>query len=100
MAKNLVWSIKAENDLEKIADYLDSHWPEKVTAKFLSSLSNLLNQIATNPKQFPLINKTKRYRKCVINRQNSLYYLETKSDILILRIFDTRQNPKKLKTIP
>ena len=57
----------------------------------------MVYQISINPKQFPLIFKKKKIRKCVMTKHNTLFYRENKDNIDILRIFDNRQDPKKLK---
>lgn len=97
MPKNVVWSPLSEKDLELLLDYLHTAWNEQIVHQFLDELDILINQIAKNPQQFPLAHKKKKVRKCVISKQNSLFYRETKDQIEILRLFDTRQHPQKLK---
>lgn len=96
MANQIVWSPLAENDLLQILDYLQENWNEEVTITFLEIIENLISQIGKNPKQFPLINKGKQIRKCVLTKHNTLFYRYSKNTIAILRIFDSRQNPDKL----
>jgi plasmid stabilization system protein ParE len=97
MSKPIIWSPLAENDFESILDYLQIHWENKVVSDFIVITEGVISQIATNPTQFPLINKKKQVRKCVITKHNTLFYRNRKDYIDILRIFDTRQDPHKLK---
>jgi len=97
MSKPIIWSPLAENDFESILDYLQIHWGNKVVSDFIVITEGVISQIATNPTQFPLINKKKQVRKCVITKHNTLFYRNRKDYIDILRIFDTRQDPHKLK---
>jgi len=75
---------------------LESECSNKISTKFLTFLEQLLNQIATSPKQFPVIYRPLKIRKGVITKHNNLYYINRKSFIEVLRIYDNRQDPKKL----
>ncbi len=54
--------------------------------------------IREQPESFPSSDKIKGLRKCVITKQTTLFYKFDKKQIKIVTIFDTRQNPKKLKS--
>lgn len=97
MSKQIIWSPSSENDFAEILAYLKRRWNNKIAFQFISKTDLLLNQIAKNPTQFPCIHKKLKIRKCVISKQNALYYQLTTHDIQILRIYDTRQNPQNLK---
>jgi plasmid stabilization system protein ParE len=97
MTKQIIWSPLSEKDFARILEYLDKEWDEKVVNQFIEITNNFLEQISINPKQFPLIHKKMKVRKCVITKQNTLFYRDSKQQIDILRIYDTRQDPKKLK---
>jgi len=96
MPKPIYWSPLSEKDFESIIDYLKTNWGDKVVLKFIEITEELINQISINSRQFPVIHKKKRVRKCVITKHNTLFYRDYKSIIHILRIFDTRQNPGKM----
>jgi plasmid stabilization system protein ParE len=97
MSKQIIWSPLSVNDVEKVIEYLQQNWNEKVLSDFLNEIDFLLLQIATHPRQYPIVNKKFKVRKCVISKHNSLFYREKKSHIELLRIFDTRQHPQKIK---
>jgi plasmid stabilization system protein ParE len=96
MHKQIIWSPLSENDFAAILEYLNDNWDEKVTNQFISLTENILEQISINPRQFPVIHKRKKIRKCVLTKHNSLFYRFSKTQIDILRLFDTRQNPNTL----
>ncbi len=96
MPKPIIWSPQADKDLEEILDYLAEEWENSVSMKFLDLVDILLKQIAINPKQFPLINKSLNIRKCVITKHNTLFYRNKRTVIEVVRIYDTRQDPEKL----
>jgi len=96
MSKKVLWSPIAESDLRFTLFYLESNWNNAVVNQYLNKIDYLVNQITTNPEQFPLVNNKKKIRKCVVTKHNTIFYREKDEVIEILRIFDTRQNPKKL----
>lgn len=97
MNKKIIWSSLAENDFVKILEYLQENWEEKVINKFIEKIELVIHQIAINPSQYSIINKSKKIRKCVLSKHNTLFYKVSNQSIDILRIYDTRQNPNNLK---
>jgi plasmid stabilization system protein ParE len=97
MAKQIIWSPSAESDFANILEYLQENWEERVTNQFIDLTEGILAQISINPRQFPLIHKKQKIRKCVITKHNTLFYRESNSQVDLLRIYDTRQDPNTLK---
>ena len=96
MSKQIVWSPLSENDFSGILNYLNKNWGEKIASHFIDLTESFLTQISINPRQFPVIYKKKKIRKCVLTKHNTLYYRNSKFQIDILRIYDTRQDPDNL----
>ncbi len=97
MGKKVIWSLAAEGDLEDVLDFLNKKWSSRIALQFLKKVENVIDLISEDPKLFPLIHKKLGVRKCVLTKQNSLFYRENKRNIEIVRLFDTRQDPSKLK---
>ena len=97
MHRQINWSPSAENDFAEILNYLSINWDNRIVNNFIDRLDKYIGVIDNNPKYFPLINKKLKIRKCVITKQNSLFYRASKDRIELIRLFDTRQNPDKLK---
>ena len=97
MNREIIWSPAAEKDFEIILDYLIERWSENVVSKFINKVDDNINLICEDPKIFSVINKEMKIRKSVITKQNTLFYREIDGKIEIVRLFDTRQEPKKLK---
>lgn len=95
MPKHIVWSPSAESDFANILGYLQENWEERVTNQFIDLTKDILTQISINPRQFPLIHKKEKIRKCVITK-HTLFYRESYSQVEILRIYDTSQDPNTL----
>lgn len=96
MPKQIIWSPLSENDFVSILEYLQENWEPKVAEGFIEITFSSVSQISINPKQFPLIYKNKKIRKCILTKHNTLYYRERKDSVDILRIYDNRQDPKKI----
>ena len=97
MYKKLIWSPLAEKDFVNILEYLQLNWENKVLENFIEITDRMIIQIVLNPKQFPIISKKHKVRKCVLTKHNTLFYKINLQSIHILRIYDTRQDPMKLK---
>jgi plasmid stabilization system protein ParE len=96
-AKPVIWSPLADDDLGQILNYLDKHWGTNVSVSFLDAIDKCLAIIQTSPDAFPVFNTDKSIRRCVVTKHNSLFFKEYNTYIAILRLYDTRQNPEKLK---
>ena len=96
MHKHIVWSPSAERDFANILEYLNENWDRNVANHFFELTEEILGQISINPRQFPVIFNKEKIRKCVVTKHNTLFYRDSKSQIDILRIYDTRQDPDNL----
>ena len=95
--RNVIISKTAENKLNKLFYYLLTNWNEKVKNDFIKKLDKSIYTIQLNPESFPLSNRNQGLYKCVITKQTTLFYRFNSKNIIIVTIFDTRQNPDKLK---
>ncbi len=93
---NYYFSEPARQDLNNLSYYLLNHWSIEVLERIIYELEQLILRIRENPFQFMLISARLGLRKCVLNKQNTVYYKVRENSIEIVRIFDTRQHPDKL----
>lgn len=75
------------------------NWSLKIRDKFISKLTEKIKQISSQPNSCPDSNEFDGLHKCVVTKQTTFYYriLNLSNEIEIITIFDTRQNPDKLK---
>jgi plasmid stabilization system protein ParE len=99
MAKEVVLTPKAEQNFVKIVAYLTSNWELSVTNNFIDRFEHVLILLAEDPGMFQFVDRIKRIQKCLVTKHNILYFKEFDEAIKIITIFDTRQDPKKLKDI-
>ena len=91
------WTDESIQNLENILNYIKSNWTEKEVNNFKSRLSRELKIIQRFPTIFPTSEYNSRLRKAVMSKETSLF-CEFKDDIIYLvSIFDSRQNPMKMK---
>jgi len=93
----VIWTKLADEDLGGILQFLEEGWGDRVANRFLNHTLEIVQLLAHKPQLFPLIQSTLQIRKCVLTKHNTLYFKATTAHILILRIYDTRQDPAKLR---
>jgi len=98
MSRTVIISKLAERKLDKLFEYLIMNWSIKVKNEFVKKLDKSISVIKKQPESFPSSENEKGLRKCVVTKQTTLYYRFDKYKIKVVTIFDTRQNPKKLKS--
>ena len=93
------WYLKAVGDLDKIYDYYLTKSPRVAATlynKFLDAVEMLKTQPYAAPVEQMLIGYSEDYRSLVVGNYKVVYFV--KDDlVLIVQIFDCRQNPIKLK---
>ena len=99
MALEIEWTSEAERNLTAILDYLEQKWSNREISNFAKKLESSLQHISQHPAIFPLYDKEKNVRRCVLSPQTTIYYHEVPFEhkIVIITLFDNRQNPEKLK---
>jgi len=97
MSRKAILSPKAKHNLEALLNYLKEEWSEKVKQAFISKFDKALQQVIAYPQSCPESKEIKGAHKKVVSKQTSFYYRITKQEIQIVILFDTRQDPDKLK---
>lgn len=97
MAKKIRWTNKALKSFSGIISYLQNDWSEKVAVNFELKLRYKLEILADYPFAGSISEIKPGYNKYVITKHNTLYYRVKKDEIIVLNIYDTRQNPQKIK---
>ena len=98
MAKQVIWSRKAQNDQNEILQYWRSRNKSNAYSKKLRALFNTaVKLIAIHPK----IGRPSHllYKRTKIVSNYIIIYRETETQIEILTIRDTRRNPDALKDL-
>lgn len=88
----IVWSTKAASDLKNIIEFWNSkNKSTTYSKKLILLIQNKLKQISENP--FSGINTDLHNVRSILFENYYLHYSFTSNKILVLRIWDVRQNP-------
>ena len=98
MVKQVIWSLRAQTDRQHILKY----WTQRNKSNTYSKkLNQLFKEAVKIIKDFPQIGKQTddQNTRIKIVRDYLIIYEETESQICILTIWDSRQDPDKLVKI-
>ena len=92
-------SIDAQKKTKLLLEYLETKWSVRVRIEFAKKLYDSLKIIRSNPEIFPKSTRNKKLYKCVVTKQTTVFYNFTNKRVNVVALFDTRQNPSKIKKI-
>jgi plasmid stabilization system protein ParE len=95
MAYQIIIKKRFTNNVQKVLVYLEKAWSHKVAADFLIKIDRRIELLSKQPYVGALSSKVKDVRGLLITRHNKLYYTIKNDKVIILNMYDTRQNPKK-----
>jgi plasmid stabilization system protein ParE len=97
--REIIMSSKAEKKTAALFEYLELKWSERVRIVFAKKLYKATKVIQSHPESFPKSEVNPNQHFCVVTKQTTIYYKFNDKQIRILSIFDTRQNPTRIKKI-
>jgi plasmid stabilization system protein ParE len=95
--RQIRWSDRATDENENLSTYLLSEWGVEITIRVRNLIDDAATRIHRTPEQFPIFLKSMKVRRCVVSPQTSIFFKVYKKEIVIMSIFDNRQNPRKRK---
>ena len=98
MIRKVSLSKRTETKLAKLLNYLEAEWSVKVKSDFIRKLDKSLSKIVQFPESFPKTDIIRGLHKCVVTKQTTIFYKHDDKKIYVVALFDTRQNPKKIKS--
>lgn len=98
MAKQVIWSNKAKNDLFEILEYWHKRNKSKVYSnKLFLLISEAIEKLTSQQTPRRLTKFDEVYVKII--RDYKIFFKEDNTSLYIITIWDTRQNPEKLEKI-
>ncbi|MCW3108889.1 MAG: hypothetical protein JWQ09_3395 [Segetibacter sp.] len=97
MALQIEWTPNALQDYEQVVNYLIKKWSINTAMDFVNRVEARVYNLSTFPNLGIASIKEPSIRSILITKHNRLYYQVHSTKIVILNIFDTRQNPQKNK---
>ena len=95
--RDIVLSKLAAIKLDKLLNYLESEWSERVKNNYVEKFDQIANQLRTFSEIGQETELVKGLRRLVITKQTTIYYRYDNKHVKIATIFDTRMDPKKIK---
>jgi plasmid stabilization system protein ParE len=102
MSFQIIWSDQAELQLDKIFEYYSENVGIRVATNLLRKIIGEPNKLLVNPeitqREESLLDRENEYRYLVYKSYKIIYSVDTKAkQIKIADVFDSRQNPIKIK---
>ncbi|MDP2685746.1 MAG: type II toxin-antitoxin system RelE/ParE family toxin [Aequorivita sp.] len=102
MVFKIVWSAFAETQLDEIYEYYEKKASSKIAKKLLKGIINESKKLVKTPQigqeEELLIPRRIHYRYLVYKNYKLIYSVDADNGFVkIADVFDTRQNPPKLK---
>ncbi len=96
------WTRFAEDKLDDIYDYYESKAGKRIARKLISGIIDKTIGLDKNPhigqKEELLSDRPQKFRYLVFKNYKIIYLIsQNKNQIDIVNVFDTRQNPLKIK---
>lgn len=95
MALEIKWTKRADQQFDKIIEYLLHEWGDRVASSFIKGVYDFLDLLSEHPRIGSIENIEKEIRGFTILKQINIFYSFDKNRITVLNFFDNRQNPKK-----
>lgn len=92
---SIVWTPVALKSLRETISFLNLKWNTQTVDTFINLLDERIQLLMSNPELAPKIGKSE-IRKLLIHPTISLYYKLNQDFLMILLIWDNRQNPDDL----
>ena len=102
MTFQIIWSDQSEIQLDKIFEYYSENVSVRVAANLLRKIIEEPNKLLTDPeisqREELLLDRENEYRYLICKSYKIIYSVDLKArQIKIADVFDSRQNPDKIK---
>ncbi|MFA5620322.1 MAG: type II toxin-antitoxin system RelE/ParE family toxin [Weeksellaceae bacterium] len=95
MEIEIIWTKRAENELDKTLDYLKKEWTKKEILRLEQNIKEFIERIQLQPDIYPTTTKYKRLHKGMVDENNYIVYriYPRKKQIIIVNFRDAKQKP-------
>jgi plasmid stabilization system protein ParE len=95
VAKKVVWTKRASRKFDGIIEYLEEDWNENVVRAFVLRTEKILELLSNNPELGTVENSERGIYGFRLTKHNRLFYRFDDQRLIVLNLFDNRQNPKR-----
>ena len=98
MSYTVNWTKESETTFNENIEYLSKSWDLQSINNFLDRVDEVVENIKSNPKLYPIYIKSDKVHKCVVNRHITVYYkIVDTSNVDPITFRNTHKNPDDLK---
>ena len=91
------WTANAYSDFSQTVLFIKERWGRETATDFINRVDTVINVISIFPQLGKIIHPPKQIRALIFSKQTTLVYRIKSDSIIILNLFDNRQDPDKLK---
>jgi plasmid stabilization system protein ParE len=95
MAQQIEWTSQALADYYNIIHYLEESWNTIIADDFMTLTEQRLQTLSQQPFLGIRSEKQTEIRSISLTKYNRLYYKVNEDKLIVLNIFDVRQDPNK-----
>ena len=95
MALRLVWTEEALNGFESTLDYIERKFGWKSASKYAERVEETLTLLTEWPDLGSFQLREKKIRGFVVRKRTTIIYTQEVDSLIILNVFDNRQDPRK-----
>ncbi len=93
MVREVVWNKKAAETFHEITEFIEENYSEESAGNFVRKVNELIEKL----RKYPEIGRRSKTKKTVrqykIDKYRKMYYRKYGAKLLIVYIFDQRQDP-------
>ena len=93
--RRILWTPQAKESLKETHRFILKMWGDDIAANFLDLVDIRISQITSHAEIAPKVQNTS-YRRLIIHKHVSLFYINDDFVTRVLLFWDNRQDPKKL----
>ena len=100
MVAKIIWSDFALKQLKKIHNFYKNEASEEIARRLTKSIVQTTIQLETNPQigtKEPLLEDCEFEYRFLVNKNYKIIYRLDDNVVRVISVFDTRQNPNKIR---
>ena len=93
----VLWTKNAYSDFSGIVLFIKDTFGKKSAEDFMNHVDSVIRIISSFPQIGKIIHPEQQIRALLISKQVKLIYRVKLESVIVLNLFDTRQNPDKMQ---
>jgi plasmid stabilization system protein ParE len=95
MSLQVRYSLKAKQEYVAIIQYIILNFVNEKAILVDEYFDNAIRQISMNPRMYPLFDKKRKIRRCVLSKQTTLFYRFEGKNVELVSFRSNLMNPQR-----